>query len=103
MAERIVDIPKAHIMAFNMVSAPAYIGVAAGHFIDGSLDDIPDFHVVIMAANKEDLQRYHDHIGQRLDMKRVEAVALASTKTLRIYPIGTVKSATPQSPDEDEL
>lgn len=103
MSKPIKDIPMAHIMAFNMVSAPAYVGVAAGQIIDCTLDDEPDMEVIILAKDEATLKRYHKFVGIGLDTTKVQKVALASTRTLRIHPYGSVTSATPQSPPDDEL
>lgn len=93
------DIPMAHVMAFDAVSALAYVGVAAGHRIDCTLDGDPDMQIVILAKDRETLQRFHRHIGIALDITKVQAVAMASTKTLRIMPIVKMQP----KPEDDEL
>lgn len=85
-------------MAFNAVSAPAYVGVAVRQVIDCSLDGDADIDVVILAKDEETLKRFRDHALAGSIMTKFYKVAMAETKTLRIFPIEKApQSTTPQT------
>lgn len=92
-------IPMAYVMAFDAVSVKAYVGAAAGLRVDCTLDGDDDMELVVMAKDTETLSRFYAHIGHVLDEKKVEKVAVASTATLRIFPISKFQP----KPPEDEL
>ena len=50
-------------MAFNAVSANCYVGEAIAQRIDGSLDDEPDFDIIIFAKDKGDLIKACEYLG----------------------------------------
>ena len=90
-------------MAFNAVSAPAYVGVAVRQIVDCSLDGDEDIDVVILAKDEATLKRFRDHALKGHEMTKFYKVAMAETKTLRIFPIEkSPQSATPQSPVGEE-
>lgn len=99
-------LPMEYVMAFNAVSAPAYMGEGAALRIDGSLDDMPDIEVIVIARNKAELQRFHDHIGQQIDLTKSKPLATTWTKFVKVLPYSQL--AAPPSfqttpPPDDEL
>lgn len=94
------QIPIQHVVAFNMVSAPAHIGCAIGQRIDGSLDGEPDISIVVMAKNRVELDRALAYLNLTSDMSKSVPAALIHTKNLRVHPIGAIAPASPYCPPE---
>lgn len=81
------------VMAFNAVSAPAYVGKAVGLIVDCSMDDEPDIQVIITARTDAELQRFHDLIGQKVDLTKSKEVAIAWTAYLRVRDQANIPNA----------
>lgn len=78
------DIPIHHVMAFNAVSAPAFIGQASAVVIDCSLDDEADLGVIIVAKSKYDLERFFEFIECESHPAKFKEVAVTHTAYLRV-------------------
>lgn len=75
-----------HVMAFNNISAPAYLGRAVAIELDGSLDDEPDLGVIIVANDDATLARFYERIGQRLCPEKVKPVGVVYAAHIKVIP-----------------
>ena len=79
-----IDIPMEFVMAFNAVSAPAFVGTCAALSLDKELDGEPNIEVIVMAKDPAMLQRFFSELPHSLDLNRTYPVALAHQKHLRL-------------------
>ena len=105
----VLNMPAHHVMAFNAVSAPAYVGRAATLSIDGSLDDEPDIDAIIVCKDSASLRKVMALLGRRAVKEISEAAVVTETKYLRVMaPIrdgenGQINPNHRNQPEEDEL
>lgn len=83
-APQITSIPLQHVMAFNAVSAPAYMGQAMGHIWKGA--DGQQHEVIVIARDIAGLQRFTEdyELEVALDIKKTVPVGMAHAGNLRI-------------------
>lgn len=79
------DIPLKHVMAFNAVSAPAYMGQAAGLIHKRADGEVID--VIIIAKDIETLRKFYDDVADsKLKIEKSVPVGMAHAGQLRIIP-----------------
>lgn len=79
----IKDIPLKHVMAFNAVSAPAYVGQAAGLIHTSKAGE--KVEVIIIAKDIETLRSFYDDVAAlKLKIDKSVPVGMAHMGNLRI-------------------
>ena len=104
------EIPMRHVMAFNAVSAPAYMGQAMGHIWKSS--DGKEHEVIVIAKDIAGLQLFcQDYeLDVKLDIEKTKPVGMAHAGQLRIIPAsgfsgetgGSIPIAPPKKDEESE-
>jgi hypothetical protein len=77
-------LPMEHVMAFNAVSANCYVGEAIAQRIDGSLDDEPDFDIIIFAKDRQQVLKACEYLGLKCTIEKSQPVAVANMKDIRV-------------------
>lgn len=87
------DIPLKHVMAFNSVSAPAYMGQAAG--LIHKRDDGEVIEVIVLAKDIETLRKFYDDVVEtELKIEKSVPVGMAHAGQLRIIPASNYSGPT---------
>jgi hypothetical protein len=95
------QIPMAHVMAFNAVSANAYVGHAIAECVSCDLDGDPDFDVIVLAESVDNLKRFFALTGMKADFTKSAPVALAHQRDLRIMRSDNMQSRQVPPSDDD--
>ena len=95
-------LPMEHVMAFNAVSANCYVGEAIAQRIDGSLDDEPDFDIIIFAKDKGRLIKACEYLGLKPDIEKSQPVAVAHRNSVRIANASQLQYNSLRPPATDE-
>lgn len=105
----IKDIPLKHVMAFNAVSAPAYMGQAAG--LIHTLDDGRQIEVIILAKDIETLREFYNDVSEKgLNIEKSVPVGMCHAGNLRIVSAsnfsgqtgGSIPVAQPTNKQDEE-
>lgn len=91
---QIKEIPMRHVMAFNAVSAPAYMGQAMGHIWKS--EDGKQREVIVIAKDIEGLQQFvKDYeLEVSLNIDKTKPVGMCHAGQLRIIPASGYSGAT---------
>lgn len=102
------QIPMRHVMAFNAVSAPAYVGHAVGH---RWRDSKGEHEVIVIAKDVETLTHFNDtfELEAKVNQEKVVPVGMAHMRSLRVVNAegysgvtgGSIPVATPVSKKEE--
>lgn len=76
------DIPVRHVMAFNSISALAYVG-AAGAYVN---PEDPSLQFILVAKDRETLVRIFEYLEVPFDAEKAKPVGVTSTTHLRLIP-----------------
>ena len=78
-------IPLEHVMAFNAVSAPAYMGQAAGLIHKRNNGEV--IEVIVLARDIETLRKFYDDVHEvKLKIEKSVPVGMCHAGQLRIIP-----------------